>query len=119
MTFNHITVPVKDLDKSLAFYQGLLGLELQRRSPAWDRRELAFLGVAGQPQIELISGEAAAYSGFSIGFVVESLESATEKMEKSGYPRIRGPLSPNPTVAFSFFHDPDGVEIQLLEHKHG
>jgi lactoylglutathione lyase len=119
MTFNHITVPVKDLDKSLAFYHGLLGLEIVRRSPAWDGRELAFLGVPGQPQIELISGESAAYSGFSIGFVVESLQSATEKMEKAGYPRIRGPLTPNPTVAFSFFKDPDGIEIQLLEHTKG
>ena len=116
MTFGHITVPVKDLDKSLAFYQDLLGLELQRRSPAWDGRELAFLGIPGQPQIELISGESAIYSGFSIAFVVESLRESTEKMEKAGYPCIRGPLSPNPTVAFSFFHDPDGVEIQLLEH---
>jgi lactoylglutathione lyase len=113
----HTTVHVSDLEKSLGFYQGLLGLGLVRRSPSGNG-ELAFLGEAGQPNIELIChpGEAKpAYSGFTLGFRVDSLKDGTAKLVQAGYPLVRGPISPGPTVTFSFFHDPDGIEIQLVE----
>jgi lactoylglutathione lyase len=116
MQYAHITVQVKDLEKSLAFYQGVLALPVVRRSPG-DRGPV-FLGEADKPTIELIAGtEAPAFAGFSIGFTVDSLEEATKKLEAAGHPRIRGPLSPNPQVSFSFFHDPDGVEIQLVAYN--
>jgi lactoylglutathione lyase len=119
MTYIHTTVHVSDMEKSLAFYQGLLGLNLVRRSPSGDG-ELAFLGEAGQPNIELIChpGEAKpVYSGFTLGFRVESLQEGTAKLEQAGYPLVRGPVSPGPAVSFSFFHDPDGIEIQLVEQR--
>jgi lactoylglutathione lyase len=119
MTYIHTTVPVSDLEKSLGFYQGLLGLKLVRRGPSGNG-ELAFLGEAGQPNIELIChpGEALpAYSGFTLGFRVDSLKEGTAKLEQAGYPLVRGPISPSPAVSFSFFHDPDGIEIQLLEQR--
>jgi lactoylglutathione lyase len=116
MQYTHITFQVKDLEKSLAFYQGVLGQAVVRRAPG-DHGPV-FLGEAGKPTIELIGGpDGPAYSGFSLGFTVDSLEAATKKMEAAGYPRVRGPISPNPQVIFSFFKDPDGVEIQLLESK--
>ena len=117
MKFYHVTLRVKDLEKSLAFYQGVLGLPILRRSPA--ARGPVFLGEKGQPTVELVGEtEAPSFAGFSVGFEVDSLEEATKKMEAAGYPRIRGPNSPSPDVVFSFFKDPDGVEIQLLENKH-
>jgi lactoylglutathione lyase len=119
MTYIHTTVHVSDLEKSLGFYQGLLGLKLVRRGPSGDG-ELAFLGEAGQPNIELIyhPGEAKpVYSGFTLGFRVESLKDGTAKLEQAGYPLVRGPIAPHPAVSFSFFHDPDGIEIQLVEQR--
>ncbi|MDR3122634.1 MAG: VOC family protein [Treponema sp.] len=119
MIYTHITVQVSDLDKSLSFYQGLLGLNLVRRGPAGDG-ELAFLGEAGRPNIELLcrpEETKQAHSGFSLGFQVESLKEGTAKLEQAGYPLVRGPVSPSPAVTFSFFHDPDGVEIQLVEQR--
>ncbi|MDR3123771.1 MAG: VOC family protein [Treponema sp.] len=119
MTYTHTTVPVSDMDKSIGFYQGLLGLKLVRRVPSGNG-ELAFLGEAGQPNIELICrpGEPKpVYSGFTLGFRVDSLKDGTAKLEQAGYPLVRGPVSPSPAVTFSFFHDPDGIEIQLLEQS--
>ena len=116
MKFIHVTLHVKNLEKSLAFYQGVLGLPIVNRYPA--ERGPVFLGEAGKPLVELIGEtEAPAFAGFSVGFEVPSLEEATKKMEEAGYPKIRGPISPSPQVIFSFFKDPDGVEIQLLENK--
>jgi lactoylglutathione lyase len=118
MQYTHITVQVKDLEKSLAFYQGILGQAIVRRAPG--AHGPVFLGEADKPTIELIGGtEQPAFSGFSIGFTVDSLDEATKKLEAAGYPKIRGPISPNPQVVFSFFKDPDGIEIQLLESKRG
>lgn len=119
MQYEHITLYVSDLKEALSFYRDLLGLKLQRRISAGNM-EIVFLGEPGQPSIELI--EAAdeslpAASGFSLGFRVESLENATKMMEAAGYSLLRGPISPDPSVRFSFFRGPENVEIQLLEHK--
>jgi lactoylglutathione lyase len=119
MTYMHTTVRVNNLEQSLEFYQGLLGLKLVRRGPSGDG-ELAFLGEAGQPNIELIyhpGEEKPVYSGFTLGFRVDSLKDGTAKLEQAGYPLVQGPVSPNPAVSFSFFRDPNGITIQLLEQR--
>jgi lactoylglutathione lyase len=116
MEFIHVTLFVKDLEKSLEFYQGLLGLPIQRRLPG--EHGPVFLGEEGKPVIELIGGRKdAEFKGFSIGFEVDSLDEASKKMEDAGCKLIRGPISPNPSIRYSFFPDPDGVEIQLAEYK--
>ncbi|MCL2834328.1 MAG: VOC family protein [Treponema sp.] len=48
------------------------------------------------------------------------MEKATKKMEDAGYMKLRGPITPNPnnpSLKFSYFPDPDGVEIQLMESR--
>ncbi|MDR1635968.1 MAG: VOC family protein [Treponema sp.] len=115
MQYTHTTLQVRDLKRSLAFYQGILGLAVVRGNP--EGRGPVFLGEADKPVVELIGGvENPSFAGFSVGFTVDSLEEATGKLEAAGYPRVRGPISPNPQVVFSFFKDPDGVEIQLVEY---
>ncbi len=118
MKYVHITLYVSNLQRSLAFYRDLLGMNILQRIHSGGR-EIVFLGEAGQPSIELIAAgnEAPKKSGFSLGFRVESLEEATRMMENAGYPLLRGPISPNPNLRFSFFHDPDAIEIQVLEYK--
>lgn len=118
MRYEHITMYVRDLENALSFYRDLLGLGMLRRISA-ENMKIAFLGEAGQPSIELIEGggEVPVKSGFSLGFRVKSLNEATRMMENAGYPLLRGPFSPNDAVRFSFFSDPDGIEIQLLENR--
>jgi lactoylglutathione lyase len=118
MQYEHITLYVSDLENALSFYRDLLGLKLLRRISAGNM-EIVFLGEPGQPSIELIetvNEPLSAASGFSLGFRVDSLDNATKIMEAAGYPLLRGPISPDPSVRFSFFRGPESVEIQLLEH---
>ncbi|MDR1019975.1 MAG: VOC family protein [Synergistaceae bacterium] len=85
-----------------------------------DDGEIVFLGNAGEPMIELVASPRyvdAAYAGFSIGFDVPSLEETTALLEGNGYPRVKGPVSPNPAVVFSLFSGPGGIEIEILEHR--
>ena len=116
MKFIHVILYVRDIEKSLSFYHDLLGLPIVRRSPGPDGP--VFLGDEGNPLIELIGGkQEPVFSGFSLGFAVDSLDETSKKMEAAGYKKIRGPISPNPSISFSFFPDPDGAEIQLAEYK--
>ena len=114
MQFIHVTLYVRDIEKSLKFYHDVLGLSIVRRTPG--PTGPVFLGKGGEPQVELIGGQQKpVFSGFSVGFAVDSLDAATKKMEEAGYKKIRGPISPNPSIKFSYFPDPDGAEIQLME----
>lgn len=119
MKFSFITLYVKDMEKSLACYRDTIGLAVLSRNATEDG-ELAFLGIEGEPNIELIMSPTFAqnsYKGFSVGFEVESLEASTAVMEAAGYARLRGPIMPHPGAVFSFFDGPNGEEIQLIEHR--
>jgi lactoylglutathione lyase len=116
MIYSLTTVFVKDIEKSIAFFSNVLGLSVVRRMQG--EHGPVFLGENGKPNIELIGGNTdAAYSGFSLGFAVDSLEQATLDIEAAGCQKIRGPISPNPNVSFSFFRGPDGIELELIESK--
>jgi catechol 2,3-dioxygenase-like lactoylglutathione lyase family enzyme len=115
MQYIQTTLGVKNLEKSLAFYRDVLGLAVVRQGG--DQGPI-FLGEAEKPTIELIdSAKDPAFAGFSIGFSVDSLEEATEKMETAGFFKVQGPLSINPHLTVSLFKDPDGVNIYLSERK--
>lgn len=119
MKFSWVTLHVKDIEKSLKFYQGVLHLPLNSRFNA-NGVEIVMLGEDEKTKIELlqdgkshITGGAA---GVSIGLEVESLDKSLAYMESKGF-SIAGPFSPSPHISFFFIEDPDGVSVQLLEQK--
>ena len=120
MHFCWVTLPVKDLEASLAFYHGLLGLPIASRHSGHGT-DMAMLGEKDQPKIELIclpgGQEEALHSGMTVGVATESLDSAMELLQKQRIPIARGPVSPAPHVRFLFVRDPDGYEVQLVEMK--
>ncbi len=120
MKFAFVTIYVKDMDKSISFYNGLLGLEITMRRLTGDGGEMAMLGGAGSSQVELLyvpQAPAADYSGFSVGIEVADLDEAAAFLAREGYPIQRGPASPAPDVRFAFIQDPNGVEIELIEYS--
>ncbi len=119
MKFGFVTIYVQDFERSIAFYKDILGLNLLSRMQN-EGHGMAFLGEPGQPSIELLYDREYAgvqYSGLSVGISVDDLDAAMEMMERAGRPLLRGPISPAPGVRFAFYHDPDGVEIELIEQK--
>lgn len=118
MKFCWTTLHVSNFEESLRFYRDLIGLPVASNN-THDGVSIAMLGPEEAPKIELLCdgtvpdghGE-----GISIGFEVEDLTYATKTMADHGYSLKRGPMSPNPHIQFSFFTDPDGYEVQLVEH---
>ncbi len=119
MKYCWTTINVADMQKSLGFYQDILGLKVVRRVQPGPVREIAFLGE-GETQVELIcdtSNEAPIFGkDISMGFVVDSLERFGEVLRKHGIPVHSGPFQPNPSVKFIYILDPDGLRIQLVEN---
>jgi len=114
-----VTLHVENLETSLHFYQTILGLPLSRRFVSGGIVEIAMLGKAGVPMVELIcsSNDPVEKSapGITLGFEVESLDAAMEHMKNNHVPILRGPMSPNPTLRFCYVKDPDGYDVQLVE----
>ena len=48
---------------------------------------------------------------------VEDLDQAMEHMKEQGVEIVSGPFQPNPNTRFFFIHDPDGVNLEIIEKK--
>ena len=115
-----VTLPVADVEASMAFYCGLLGLPVDSRHSGHGM-DMVMLGRAGQPKIELIHMDgdprAAHQSDITMGITVESMDAAAALLREAGVPVTRGPVSPAEGITFLFVRDPDGYEVQLVEMK--
>jgi lactoylglutathione lyase len=132
MRFLHTMLRVRDLDKALAFYQGLLGLEeVRRRADEKNRYTLVFLAApedapaakellkAGKRDSSVIEltynwdtedyGEAR-YFGH-LAYEVEDIYAVCDKMMKAGVTINRPPRDGN----MAFVRSPDKHSIELLQ----
>ena len=118
---------VGDLDKSIAFYTQVLGMELLRQKDyPKGKFTLAFLGYgpeAEHPAIELTHnwGENNYEIGNGFGHIainVDDVYKAVERAKEQGAEVIReaGPMSAGTTIV-GFLKGPDGYEIELLSKK--
>lgn len=117
MKFCWATVHVRNMEESLKFYQRIVGLELTRRAPISNNRELAFLG-GGETQLELIydpDAEIEIGKDISLGFETESLDGMISFLSEKGVPVHSGPVQPNPNIRFLYVLDPNGLKVQFVE----
>ncbi len=119
MKFCWTTIKVTNMEKSLRFYQEIVGLPVNRHFGAGTDMELAFLGE-GETQVELIYNkgvnEANLGKDISLGFEVESLDEMMSFVKEKGIAVHSGPFQPNPHVKFFYVTDPDGLKIQFIEN---
>ncbi len=119
MKFCWATITVRNMEESLSFYSGILGLSLERRMKPSPDMELAFLG-SGETKVELLRDAKAPFpaagEAVSLGFEVESLAAMTEKLEAKGLSIHSGPFQPNPSIRFLYVLDPNGLKVQFVEN---
>jgi catechol 2,3-dioxygenase-like lactoylglutathione lyase family enzyme len=123
-TLDHVTLVVKDLERSHAFYAGVLGMQ-----PV-ERPKFSFAGSwfqAGKTQIHLIlehpeSGPAGVpipqqLLGMSrthhFAFEVDDAYAATETLRQKGIPVVSGPKNRPDGMIQVFATDPDGHVVEL------
>ena len=116
---------VGDLERSLAFYTGVLGMTLLRRSDYPDGQfTLAFVGYgpeSEQAAIELTYnwGTSRYELGTAFGHValeVQDAYAACAEIKRRGgvVTREAGPMKHGTTV-IAFVQDPDGYKIELIQ----
>ncbi|MGA8755223.1 MAG: lactoylglutathione lyase [Stellaceae bacterium] len=124
----HTMIRVRDLDKSLDFYTGQLGMKLLRkRDYPTGKFTLAFVGYgdeAGNTVLELTHNweQAEPYAlGSAFGHLalgVPDVYKACERLAAAGVkiPRPAGPMAHGGSV-IAFIEDPDGYRIELVQRS--
>jgi lactoylglutathione lyase len=125
-SFLHTMIRVGDLDRSVAFYTGLLGMkELRRRDVPDGKYTLVFVGYApeesGAAVLELTYNYGTDHYDLGTGFGhlaigVPDVRATCERLRQGGarITREPGPVKFGTTV-IAFVEDPDGYKIELIE----
>jgi len=127
MRILHTMLRVTDLDKSIAFYTEVLGMQELRRNEYPDGKfTLAFLGYGDEASTTVLEltynwGVDSYEIGSAFGHIaigVDDVYKACDKMKQAGGKIIRdaGPMNAGSTI-IAFLEDPDGYQIELIGRK--
>lgn len=143
--FRHVGLVVRDIERSLRFYQNFFGLTIARQDTETGDFISRLTGVQGaavqwiklnipggglleliqhlsNPDLET-TREATLCPTNRLGcshpaFTVTNLDALYEKLTNNGYSCISPPLdSPDGKVKVLFAYDPDGILLELVEEK--
>ncbi|OGS83882.1 MAG: lactoylglutathione lyase [Gallionellales bacterium GWA2_59_43] len=124
MRILHIMIRVGNLDRSIDFYIGVLGMKLLRRKDYPEGKfTLAFVGYgeeSSQAVIELTHNWGVESYDLGNGFghiaiEVDDVYAACDEIKRRGGSVVReaGPMKGGTTV-IAFVSDPDGYKIELI-----
>ena len=121
-SIDHVTLVVADLERSRAFFAGVLGMQ------EVSRPDFGFPGLwfqAGSTQIHLnVAGEEAGTAGhhydskkitraLHIAFLVDDGMAAAESLREQDIPIIAGPRYRPDGAVQLYIRDPDGHQIEI------
>ena len=121
----HTRMRVSDMEQTIAFYTGVLGLEVIERKTSPRGSHLAFLKVPNSDElIELTSfppsGPVKVQEDLvHLAFQVESLDATIASLTAKGVKITDGPTQTSSGSRFLFIDAPDGYEIELIERPQG
>lgn len=129
MRLLHTMLRVGNLEKSLDFYQNVLGMKLLRRKDYPEGRfTLAFVGYGDETDSTVLelthNWDTERYDlGNAYGHIaieVDDAYEACERVKRQGGNVVReaGPMKHGTTV-IAFVEDPDGYKIQFIQKKSG
>ncbi|MGI4846769.1 MAG: lactoylglutathione lyase [Janthinobacterium lividum] len=127
MRLLHTMLRVGDLQRSIDFYTGVLGMKLLRTSENTEYKyTLAFVGYGSNPEhaeLELTynHGVDSYEMGTAYGHIAVSTDDARQACENArklggNVTREAGPVKGGKTV-IAFLTDPDGYKVELIERK--
>ena len=117
----HTRYRVSDLEKTVAFYRDVLGLEMVRQSTSPRGSHLAFFKAPGsEEEIEICkfdgSGEVkVGYDITHLAFEVDDLDTFAKHAAAKGYPLSDGPTPTGSGSVIAFIDAPEGYEIELIQ----
>ena len=124
MKFVHTCYRVKDLEKSVKFYEDAFGFEVKRRNDFPEHQfTLVYLTLPGDTnELELTYNYD--HPGYEIGngyghiaITVPDLEAMHKKHQVAGYEVTKLMGLPGTEPGYFFVLDPDGYKIEVIREK--
>jgi lactoylglutathione lyase len=117
----HTRYRVNDLEKTVAFYRDVLGLQEIRRHTSGRGSQLVFLKAPGSSEeIELCKYDASGPVVVGpdlthLAFEVDNLDQFARDAAAKGYPLSDGPHRTERGGKIAFIDAPEGYEVELIE----
>ena len=122
---NHITINMKDIEKSLDFYGRVMGLEKLEEVNMGDHY-IRYFALPGGAKLELLEyfyeTKAAQYTEVDAGVYrhlaleVDDIHAAAEELKKEGLKILVGPDKAEKLGCyFMLFEDPNGVQLEFTQ----
>lgn len=126
MKFLHTSITVRNLEESLRFYTGVLGLEFERRRPIPENRaEIAFVrdrDSGARVELTFWEGKTAYDAGEQLdhlAFEVDDLDAFLARARAQGVRIAKEPYRlAGGSGRLAFVLDPNDVWIELIERAH-
>ena len=121
MRLAHTMIRVDDLEASIAFYTGFLGLREAHRHELGDEATLAFLpDEQGSYHRELtFNKDGPSYENGNrfghLAFVVDDLDEVIERIQAEAWPMRES--RPGNASRYVFIQDPNGFDIEILQAR--
>jgi|SRR5271166_6473914 len=121
----HTRYRVTDLEKTVAFYKEVLGLEETNRFTSGRGSQLVFFKAPlSEEQIEICKYDASGPVVVGpdlthLAFQVDDLEAFAAHAASKGYPLSDGPHRSSSGSVIAFIDAPEGYEIELIQKAPG
>ena len=119
-TLNHVTLTVSDVQRSVEFYQRVLGLPLvttQGTERDWSAAAVPVLGIGDGPQfIAFGQGSTPSINHYCLGMEGFDAAEVVDRLAAHGITaRVRMRADSDPPAEELMFNDPDGIAVQIQD----
>lgn len=119
-TLNHVTLTVADVQRSVEFYQRVLGLPLvttQGTERDWSAAAVPVLGIGDGPQfIAFGQGSTPSINHYCLGMEGFDAAEVVDRLAAHGITaRVRMRADSDPPAEELMFNDPDGIAVQIQD----
>jgi lactoylglutathione lyase len=121
--FLHTRMRVNDLDRTVKFYEGALGLTVARRHTSPRGAQLAFLRAPNSDEeieiCQLPGAPAVSVQSdlMHLAFQVDDLAAFAGELARKGYKLSDGPTQTSSGSTIAFIDAPEGYEVELIQLK--
>lgn len=117
MMINFVTIHVADIERSIRFYNHVLGMQVSRRFSPRPGQEIAFMGGSGV-QLEFIHDDQVPPckgAGISLGFYVADMDRTLAMLRENHVEIVSGPHVMKSGVKLLSARDINGVELGFVQ----
>lgn len=117
-SLGHVVIKVRDVARSEAFYNGVLGLPIVARSTQapmtffslGDHHDFAVMALGDDAETPTGKTVGLAHVAFKIGESLDELKEAKQHLDEAG---VKSAPVDHEVTQSLYFHDPDGNQIEL------